>query len=283
MKILRHYCIGKKRIAKFLEKYKVPYSKLYDDDDEYVFDLEEGTEIYQIFKRKFPLQQIETQREKIYSKEDLEQAEWLSVRSFTEKIIVDELDDKTVEQSCYYRGILWTSGYRHLKQIGKIQAEKMLKWGNRHFFCGFDWGCQNFLFCSERTRKLLEGQWNGLEFIEAVQRKSGKNIPDIYQMVFKTELPIQAFETGKGSKEIQCELCGKKMIYIPDCGIYTSLKIKKEYLKDYKDVYNTGQILTYNRHLQDGFGVHIVSKEFYRFCEERKMNRGLIYEPIEVV
>ena len=134
MKILRHYCIGKKRIAKFLEKYKVPYSKLYDDDDEYVFDLEEGTEIYQIFKRKFPLQQIETQREKIYSKEDLEQAEWLSVRSFTEKIIVDELDDKTVEQSCYYRGILWTSGYRHLKQIGKIQAEKMLKWGNRHFF-----------------------------------------------------------------------------------------------------------------------------------------------------
>ena len=56
MKILRHYCIGKKRIAKFLEKYKVPYSKLYDDDDEYVFDLEEGTEIYQIFKRKFPLQ-----------------------------------------------------------------------------------------------------------------------------------------------------------------------------------------------------------------------------------
>ena len=213
----------------------------------------------------------------------MEQAEWLSVRSFTEKIIVDELDDKTVEQSCYYRGILWTSGYRHLKQIGKIQAEKMLKWGNRHFFCGFDWGCQNFLFCSERTRKLLEGQWNGLEFIEAVQRKSGKNIPDIYQMVFKTELPIQAFETGKGSKEIQCELCGKKMIYIPDCGIYTSLKIKKEYLKDYKDVYNTGQILTYNRHLQDGFGVHIVSKEFYRFCEERKMNRGLIYEPIEVV
>ena len=121
MKILRHYCIGKKRIAKFLEKYKVPYSKLYDDDDEYVFDLEEGTEIYQIFKRKFPLQ-IELHREKIYSKEDLEQAEWLSVRSFTEKIIVDELDDKTVEQSWYYRGILWTSGYRHLKQIGKIQA-----------------------------------------------------------------------------------------------------------------------------------------------------------------
>lgn len=54
-------------------------------------------------------------------------------------------------------------------------------------------------------------------------------------------------------------------------------------MKDYKDVYNTEQILTYNRHLQDGFGVHIVSKEFYRFCEERKMNRGLIYEPIEVV
>lgn len=56
MKILHHYCIGKKRIAKFLEKYKVPYSKLYNADDEYVFDLEEGTEICQIFKRKFPLQ-----------------------------------------------------------------------------------------------------------------------------------------------------------------------------------------------------------------------------------
>ena len=36
MKILRHYCIGKKRIAKFLEKYKVPYSKLYNADDEYL-------------------------------------------------------------------------------------------------------------------------------------------------------------------------------------------------------------------------------------------------------
>lgn len=69
------------------------------------------------------------------------------------------------------------------------------------------------------------------------------------------------------------------MILVSDC----IFKIKEEYLQDSSKVYQTGEVITDGRIFGETVVLYIVPQEFYRYCEERGMNRGMDYRPVELV
>lgn len=97
-------------------------------------------------------------------------------------------------------------------------------------------------------------------------------------MVFMEKLPIEAIT---GGKSVICDHCGKRIMRLSE-GVH-KLEIKKEYLKNPRKVYQTGDVLTEQLKGYITFSLNVVSHEFYQYCEERQMNRGMIYEPIKLV
>lgn len=190
-------------------------------------------------------------------------------------------DEKIFAKTCSKKRLfLIEPEYRHTTQIGCLNVEKKVKWGARQFFSGPD-AVQlgGLLFCSERTRQLLAGQWDGLEFWPVKKYKTDKVVPDLFQLIFTEELPMEAISGGKLEK---CRGCGKEIMRF-NKGVQ-NLTLRKEFLTDPYKVYCTGDVLVPEQLIAcETFSLNIVSQEFYRYCEKRQMNRGMIYEPIKVI
>lgn len=78
----------------------------------------------------------------------------------------------------------------------------------------------------------------------------------------------------------KCRFCGKSVLRIRDS---ERLAVSGLYLQDKYCVYTTGDICVSELSRGETFEIHIVSKEFYRYCEKKYMNSGMIYEPIDVI
>lgn len=282
MRIKHHYFLGSKNsIISFLDKYKIPYKVDSLPESQYkicTFDLYEDQEVFKLFNHRFHIfPGYDTFKSIEYSKQEIESAEWLTLRSIGTKVQWEYEEDAFQTTCAYKRLFIKELYYRHSVQVDILSASKAIKWGARQYFSGPN-AADDFLFCSEKARKLLNGRWEGLEFWPVRKYNSTKYISDLYQLVFKEYLPIEAIS---GGKVIQCKGCGKKIMRFAE-GIQ-GLEIKKEYLNNPFKVYRTDDVLTEQRIGCTTFSVNIVSREFYQYCEVNQMNRGMVYEPIKLV
>lgn len=237
----------------------------------------EDQEFYWQFRKHFFfLPKYDSIKSIEYSKQDIENAEWLTLRSMNTKVQW-EYEDKAFRKNCSYKRLFIKDlYYRHSEQIDILSSSKAVKWGKRQYFSGPN-AADDLLFCSEKAKELLDNQWEGLEFWPVKKYNGSKNISDLYQLVFSNTLPIEAIA---GGKSIQCDGCGKRIMRFAD-GI-DKLEIRKEYL-NLRKVYRTGDVLNEQLKGCTTFSLNIVSQEFYQYCEANQMNRGMIYEPIKLV
>lgn len=280
---IKHHYYGEEKdsVIDFLDKNEITY-KIYMLPESRkkmcTFDLYEDQHSYELLKHRFLLLSgYESIKSIEYSKKEIEDAEWLTLRSMNTKVSW-EYEDKTFRKTCSYKRLFMKNlYYRHSVQVDILSASKAIKWGVKQYFSGPN-AADDFLFCSEKAKELLNDTWEGLEFWPVRKYNSTKYIPDLYQLIFKDVLPIEAIA---GGKTIQCEGCGKKLMRFAG-GIH-KLELKKEYLNDPRKVYRTDDVLTDQLKGSTSFSLNIVSREFYQYCEANQMNRGMIYEPIKVV
>lgn len=281
MRIKHHYFIIKRfGIINFLEKYCIPYelTNLQSTGDMLcTFDLYEDQEFYKKFRLRFPyIPKTDSIISVEYTKEEIDKAEWLYVRSKSTKVQW-EYDEGAFNQLCAYkRPFINGVYYKHLEQVDFLSASKPVKWGNRQFFSGPN-AADDILFCSKKAKELLKNTWQGLEFWPVKKYNTSKYIEDLYQVFFSQCLPIEAI--GGGSQTV-CSTCGRKVMRLPE-GVH-QLEISRQYLQNPSNVYRIGNVLIEQRKGQTTSSVQIVSQEFYQFCEKNEMNRGMIYEPVKL-
>ncbi len=276
-----HYFIKKtKRLISFLETKHISYEDMGEDC---VFDLYTDQECLSEFRQKFPWTYLQ---ESIFktpapTRQELEAAEWLMVMNIDSKVpLKNDNSMESFDLSCSYKRVIQRDVcYRHFNQTKMLAGKHRIKWKSRHFFAAPEYlnVTAEILFCSERTKKILGTKWKGLAYWPVKKGDSDEFIPDLYQMFFANELPVEAVE---GKKNIRCRGCHKNLIYVS--GI-EKFKLKRQYLQSPFHVYRLNNILTLNRVHNDTTEVLIISQEFYRFCEEHAMNRGMKYYPIDVI
>lgn len=282
MRIKHYYCLkNKKRLVKFLDRFQVPYEISNFPEigfERCCFNLYEDQDVYTKFKWQFfGISRFDSIKSVEYSKEEIESAEWFTIRSIGTKVQW-EYEENTFQKTCSYRRpLIKELYYRHSKQIDILSVRKPVNWGTRQYFSGPN-AADDLIFCSEKAKELLQDKWLGLEFWPVKKCNDSKYISDLYQLVFVETLPIEAIA---GGKSVICNICGKRLLRFTD-GIH-QLEIKKDYLKNMDIVYKTGDVLTEEFKGYTTFSINIVSKEFYLFCEKNQMNRGMIYEPIRLV
>ena len=283
MRIKHHYYLQERAgLLNFLNRNGILY-KISDDlpgmkNRLCTFDLYEDQEEYMKFKKQFFwISKYNSIKSIEYSKKDIENAEWFSIRSKSTKVQW-EYEEKAFKETCSYkRPFMKELYYRHSEQIGILSANKTVKWGTRQYFSGPN-AADDLLFCSEKAKKLLGDKWLGLEFWPVRKYNSSEYISDLFQLFFTDTLPIEAITGGKSTT---CNTCGKRIVRFKD-GIH-QLELKREFLRGSSKVYKTGDVLTEQIKGGETFSINIVSQEFYQYCEKNQMNRGMIYEPIKLV
>lgn len=283
MRIIYHYNLKNERgLSKFLEKHQVSHEVYIDhnQEDMCLFDLYEDHVCYRKFKWQFPIASLGFSTVGVeYSKEEVEVAEWLTVSSVNQKVNW-ECDENAWEFSCARkRPFSKEASYRHIRQVGPFSASKGIKWRSRDFFCGPN-SPQHLIFCANKTKEILGKEWLGLEFWPVKRENHTTNILDLNQLHFNQILPFEAIHfTGK-ERIKSCNSCGRKKVQITE---KYQLSLKKSHMKNPKNVYTTDDIWTFEKTGWDTFSLNIVSHEFYQLCEDNGMNRGMIYEPIELI
>lgn len=279
MRIRRHYCMRDKfGLVKFLNRFQIMYETAGMENELYSFDLYEDQDVYKKFKERFPfISRFDSFNTIEYSKEEIEKAEWLFIRSQSIKVQW-EYDEKAYKQLCPYKPLFQKElCYRHSEQTHILSVTKAVKWGTRQFFSGPN-AADDIIFCSERAKSILENRWNGLEFWPVKKCNSSKNVADLYQLFFAKCLPIDALSGGKMAV---CKGCGRKILRVSDGT--NQLAINRKYLQDQRNVYNTGEVLTGYIIGSNTFSLNIVPQDFYQYCERHGMNRGMIYESVNLV
>lgn len=284
MRIKHHYCLEKRRkLQMFLEKNQIKYELCPSPNPELswcVFDLYEDQELFKKFRILFPLS-LSITIEPEYSKEEIETAQWLTVRSINPKVD-RESDENTFQFSCPRGNNHREVKYRHIEQIGPFLSRKKIKWKANQFFGGTDATGENYMFCKEKTKEMITGRWRGLDFWPVKKYSTKQAMEDVYQLYFEQILPMEAIALTKKEKISTCKLCGRKKVYINE---RYQLLLKEDYMKkvSHQNVYRTEKIWTCDRIGWFTFSYNIVSHDFYQFCKTHGIDRGLVYEPIKLV
>lgn len=274
-----HYCLdSSKRLLRFLQAHNMSYTLTPQPSlnrELCTFDLYQDQKINRQFRLHFPFTCcIENLIE--YSQSEIESADWLFVRSKSTKVEW-EYEEGAFSRSCRYRRIpQMDMRYCHVEQTGPLTVVKSVKWNARQFFSGPN-SADNLLFCSDQAKSLLDGRWSGLEFLPVKKPRNKGYHSNLFQLSFRETIPVEALAGGRPSK---CRFCGRPLFRLFE-GV-NQLQVKKEFLKQ-GHVYKTGQVLTGQFLRCDTYSVDIVPHEFYQFCKERGMDRGLIFEPVDTI
>lgn len=213
--------------------------------------------------------------ETIFSTEELNRAEWLTMRSCWH-YSYPQPEDR-------YKDVTYDSGYCQKCGCGLVQKDafrikKAPNWGRRHVF-QLNWVFDE-LFLSNTARGIFESaDISGISFRE-VKNKSGEEIvSDVHQLVISHILPAGIVTKGKRSIDdvYDCSSCKTKKYHPTGIGM---LAFDRYIFDNAPDIVKTGE--------EFGWGcgadrIIIVNQKVYQIIKQNKMDRSLVFEPIELV
>ena len=212
--------------------------------------------------------------ETVFSKKELDAAEWLTLRSTWQNgypmpdddlgYLRDTYDDK---RYCYECGC-------GLYQREPFKIKKTPSWGKRGFMM-LNW-VDDEIFVSDEVKEFLQSsELSGFHFT-SVRNKSGKEIlPNIYQMCVNTILDVGLLYPQECIRNVLCcPRCGKVKYHPNGIGMY---RFKRSIFEGMPDVVKSNEWFGW------GHGADrliIVRNSFYRTVVENKMDRALEFQPI---
>ena len=256
------------KIIKILEEEKIKYDDIMGNA--FVFylhsDHERTKEILGYLQEKYYM-------EAIFSKEEMENANWYTFEATRHDIETSDFDF-TFKQSCPFKTELGTR-YWHTVQVNPFVSKRIPKWKNNYNFCSVNTGDFNQIFCSDIAKMMIKNRdITGVDFMPVVNRK---NIPtdNVSQLRFPNILPRKAFDFIGKYKEIVCPTCGKVRYTFEHPG-YDNMRIKTELIPSDIDAFSA------EMSVREGWIVPpvIVSKKIYNLVVNEMKEKHVRFMPI---
>ena len=277
MEINRHICLRLEEnpeLFLYMDKNGIPYD---GTGGLCSFDILESEPHWDNIRRLLGNQKYFCLYNTIYTKEELAAAQWLTVRSIWRCGYPQPESGTSFEVITYSPEGRCTNCGGGMRQISAFRMRKTPKWGRRHFMM-LNW-IGDELFVNDDAKKLLsDSGLTGFGFGD-VYDKTGKEIlPCVNQIVVHNLLPA-----GLAPKEPTIN----RTYTCPDCGRikYHPIGIgpcayRREIFENAPDIVRTNELFGWEYWVQRDI---IVSKNFYRFVVDNQIDRGLEFEPIELV
>jgi len=253
------------------------------------YDYSEESTIFEVFeddknfetivKSLEPYGVFRNSPEAIYTKAEIKDAQWLTVRSNWHNLYPQPEDDMRYRFTTY--DATDTCAGRNSKcfcRNGLTQKESFVlkkepRWGSRNFMM-LNWVFDE-LFVSKKAEEVLTT--SGLAGFEIydVLSKSKRPLKEVKQVFVKTYLP-QGFSVDSIEETYICPTC-KLETYWPKAG---SIHFHKEIFKDIVvDIAKTSDKFW----ATNCASLILITHKFYKAITEAKLDRGLVFEPVKLV
>lgn len=263
-------------ISKLLSQHGVKFEKR---EPLTIFELFEDQKCFEeIVERLAPYNVSRNLPEAVYTREEINEAQWLTIRSSWRSLYPYPREDMgyrfTTYDSvdfCEREGAYWCG--KGLIQKDNFVLEKEPNWGPRNFLMINL--IDDELFISQKAEELLRSSsLKGFEIYNVIDKRKN-TMGGIKQLLIKDFL-----EEGLCVEEVQetlvCPKCGFTK-YILKAGITC---FKKEIFKDVKDD------IVKTKEKFGGIGcvsLILITHSFYRAITEARLDRGLVFEPITLL
>ena len=212
----------------------------------------------------------------VFSKRELEEAEWLSVRSKWHFEYPQPIDDNLYQTITYSVDHHCKACGQSLEQVRPFRVKKAPKWTNRHFLM-LNWIADE-LFIEENTKRLLEKEFPFLSYCEVHNKNGTEVFEDFYQIVIPVLSEAGIIENQRCIGEVLvCPDCGKKKYHPNGEGM---LQMKRKIFEGAPDMVKSIEMFGW------GCGadrVIFISQKMYRFIVSNQLERALEFAPIDLI
>jgi len=213
----------------------------------------------------------------VYSENERINAEWLTLRSKFRWEYPQPDDNFQYREITYNNEFYCGNCGCGLIQKESFKIKKTPKWDKKDFLMLF-W-IEDELFVSDKAVDILKNNsLSGFNFLDVCYAKNNEPIANIKQIKITKILPPSMIIQKEDTKEIiNCEKCGNKKYIMKGRGVYCKEKVFADIDVDMvksSEQFGSGHICA--RKI-------FVSNNFYKVVKENKLDRDLVFEPINLI
>lgn len=272
MEILRHYaCFESDEICAFLNRNKIPFQQDVSPAGHncVFFDVFESHPFFQELM-KLELDNCVITKKVKYSKEEIENAPWLTCTPITAKVNLTN-QDKTF--SVYEEYDIGKAHHRVLSGMPFYISKPVAHNSKQHFFASHE--ATNQLFCTEHAKSILQKMNLPISFEPVLNSKTEQPIQNLYSLHIHYVIPATALDLSNSEETFRCPVCGSETFLPP-----LSLQIRKEHMTNVPGICRTEAIFGWGGNY--AAPINIISNEVYLLLAENHLLRGLEIEPISL-
>ena len=219
------------------------------------------------------------QSDTIFTKEEIQQADWMRVRSIWRTGYPMPMDGFKYETITYTREHYCEHCGIGLEQVDSFRMKKVPTWGRRHFFSLF-WVEDEF-FVSEAVKEAFQTAGiTGVSFMPVKNRSGEKDFEGIFQLRIQNTLEEGLVNSPRNLKAIAiCEKCGRRKS-LDNQGIM--LQFRRHVFENAPDIVKTGDYFGVARNKAPAREI-IISRKVYQTIAKNKLEKNLMFYPIELV
>ena len=277
MEIRKHICFQPHKVPKlveYLRKNQVPFV---DDEDLCVLDIYESSHHWEFVKNQVSSANLFCLTETIYSKKELQNAQWLHMRSQWRFGYPQPEDDFHYENITYSRKNHCPECSSGLEQTSPFRIKKAPKWGKRHF-AELNWVGDELFVDDAAEFVLTQAVISGISFGEVCNKNGTEVIPGIRQMQIERILDLGLKADRPSIREMAaCPRCGIAKFVPSGIGM---LAFSKEIFENQPDIVKSGEIFGSGHYASR---IILIRQNVYQVLASSKLDRGLVFEPIALV
>lgn len=276
MEIQKHICFREDEVPSLVE-YLIRNQIVFDSNEILSgLDIYESNPHWSFVDEQIQRHNLFCQSETIFSKEELRNARWLSMRSQWRFGYPQPEDNFKYETITYTRTNYCSECSSGLLQINPFRIKKEPKWGQRHF-AELNW-VGDELFLSNTAEELLtQERITGISFLDVYDKKGVNVFPGIRQLAVDNVLPLGLEADSKSVREVEvCPVCGIPKYLLSGIGM---LSFQGKIFDDKPDIVKTGEIFGSGHYAAR---IILVRQKVYQTLMHYKLDRGLVFEPVEL-
>lgn len=278
MEVNRHigFSITKnKDMFNYIVSQNIPFKQI--NNDSCVFDIYESDPHFAHIAPHLGNGGIVCLSNTLFTKKELEEAKWLTMRSAWRCGYPQPEDGIGYEEITYTKQDFCKVCGAGLRQVADFRIKKTPKWGKRHFMM-LNW-VGDEIFLDDIARVLLKkNNLSGFVFQDVRDKKGIQIQPDIMQLVIPNLLPEGLVTDRRSIDQInKCPCCGVTK-YHPT-GI-ERVAFREGVFQNAPDIVKTDEVFGWEHWTEK---LIIISQRMYKTLTENHLANSLEFEPIELV
>ena len=262
-----------REFVKFLVQNNIPFQ----DGEPTILEITNDTPLKSVVESYVARNDLLCTSETLFSKAEVESAEWLSLRSQWRNGYPQPEEAFAYEDITYTRSGFCQECGCGLVQVQPFRLKKEPKWGKRHFMM-LNW-VDDELFMSNHARNVFQETYSSdLHFFPVNNKGGSESLSDVYQLVVPFFLTNGINPNSPAiNATYQCKCCGKRKYHLSGMGM---LEFKKEIFEGVPDIVKTAEVFGWGKSASHQI---LIRQRLYRFIVENHLERGLVFEPISMV